>query len=96
MSEEMNEEEFLECERAEARKHDEKVRELEESLKIDLQLENARMARMGAMFVKEKENLNIEKCKKCIHGDTEGGCVTKQEAPFGSFKCCQNEMFEED
>lgn len=39
--------------------------------------------------------LDKEKCKDCIHGDGEGGCITKFEAPFGTFKCDHNEEFEE-
>lgn len=38
--------------------------------------------------------LNLELCKKCIHGDENGNCVTKEESPFGSFICRQNEQFE--
>lgn len=38
--------------------------------------------------------LNIELCKKCIHGDENGNCVTKEESPFNSFICRQNEQFE--
>lgn len=70
---------------------------LEESLKIDLKLENARMNRMGAKFIevsKSDENLDLKLCKKCIHGDGCGKCVTKQEAPFKSFVCLKNEQFE--
>ena len=58
---------------------------LEESLKIDLKLENARMNRMGARFIdvsKSDENLDLKLCKKCIHGDGCGKCVTKQESLF--------------
>ena len=69
---------------------------LEESLKIDLMLENAKMNRMGVINCTSKfENkLDLNKCKKCIHGDENGDCVTKEEAPFGSFICRQNEQFE--
>ena len=71
---------------------------LEESLKIDLKLENARMNRMGAKFItvaESDENLDLELCKKCIHGDGRGKCVTKQESPFNSFVCLKNEQFEQ-
>lgn len=40
--------------------------------------------------------LDKEKCKDCIHGDGDGVCITKFEAPFGTFKCDDNEMFEEE
>lgn len=39
--------------------------------------------------------LDKEKCKDCIHGDGEGGCITKFESPFDVFKCDHNEEFEE-
>lgn len=71
---------------------------LEESLKIDLQLENARMNRMGARFVsvsKSDENLDLELCKKCLHGDGYGKCITRQQSPFNSFICLKNEQFQE-
>ena len=71
---------------------------LEESLKIDLKLENARMNRMGARFItvtESDENLDLELCKKCIHGDGRGKCVTKQESLFNSFVCLKNEQFEQ-
>ena len=72
---------------------------LEESLKIDFMLENARMNRMGAKFVtkdylKTDEKLNFEICKKCIHADAQGKCVTKIEMPFSGFMCLHNERFE--
>ena len=38
--------------------------------------------------------LNIELCKKCIHGNENGDCITKEESPWGSFICRQNEYFE--
>lgn len=38
--------------------------------------------------------LNIELCKKCIHGNENGDCITKEELPFDSFICRQNEYFE--
>ena len=71
---------------------------LEESLKIDLKLENARMNRMGARFItvtESDENLDLELCKKCIHGDGRGKCMTKQESLFNSFVCLKNEQFEQ-
>ena len=69
---------------------------LEESLKIDLMLENAKMKRMGVINFTSKfeNNLDIHKCKKCIHGNENGDCVTKKESPFDSFICRQNEQFE--
>lgn len=39
--------------------------------------------------------LDKEKCKNCIYGDGDGGCTTKFESPFGTFKCEHNEEFEE-
>lgn len=38
--------------------------------------------------------LNIKLCKKCIHSNENGDCVTKEESPFDSFICRQNEQFE--
>ena len=38
--------------------------------------------------------LDIELCKKCIHGDENGDCITKEESLLGSFICRQNEQFE--
>ena len=69
---------------------------LEESLKIDLMLENAKMNRMGIIncTLKFENKLDLNKCKKCIHGNENGDCVTKEEAPFGSFICRYNEQFE--
>lgn len=35
-----------------------------------------------------------EKCLNCANCDIDGKCIAKQEAPFGSFVCEHNEMFE--
>ena len=41
------------------------------------------------------EELKEKYCSKCIHGDSEGNCVTKYEMPFDLFICDNGEMFEE-
>ena len=35
-----------------------------------------------------------EKCRFCINCDIDGTCIAKREAPFDSFVCEHNEMFE--
>ena len=35
-----------------------------------------------------------EKCQFCINCDIDGSCIAKREAPFNSFVCEHNEMFE--
>ena len=35
-----------------------------------------------------------EKCQDCVNCDIDGSCIAKLEAPFGSFVCEHNEMFE--
>lgn len=42
------------------------------------------------------KELDKEMCKECIHGDGEGGCITKKESPFGAFTCNGNEEFEKN
>lgn len=41
------------------------------------------------------DKLDIDMCRRCIHGDGEGSCITKQEMPFNSFICNNNESFEQ-
>ena len=33
-------------------------------------------------------------CPKCINSDGDCHCITKEEAPFGTFICENGEMFE--
>ena len=35
-----------------------------------------------------------EKCLNCVNCDIDGTCIAKHEAPFGSFVCEHNEMYE--
>lgn len=35
-----------------------------------------------------------QKCLDCINCDIDGTCIAKREAPFDSFVCEHNEMFE--
>ena len=35
-----------------------------------------------------------QKCLECANCDIDGSCIAKKEAPFDSFVCEHNEMFE--
>lgn len=41
-----------------------------------------------------ESRMKKDMCPKCINSDGDGHCITKEEAPFGTFICENGEMFE--
>ena len=70
---------------------------LEESIKYDDMYTNAKIRSLDktAYFESHKDN-NREICKKCVHGDEKGNCVTRYESPFNSFGCIKNNQFSKE
>lgn len=61
-------------------------------------------ARFGAAYGKGDQTITVHTdyssewkknmCPKCINSDGDCHCITKEEAPFGTFICENGEMFE--
>ena len=68
---------------------------LEESIEFDDKYTNAKIRGLDKTAYFESHGSNdTELCKKCIHGDNKGGCITRNEYPFNSFGCIKNNQFE--
>lgn len=67
---------------------------LGESIDFDDKYTNAKISGLDrTAYFESHGNNNKEICKKCIHGDNKGGCVTRYESPFNSFGCIKNNQF---
>ena len=65
------------------------------SIDFDDKYTNAKISGLDrTAYFESHGNNNTEICKKCIHGDNKGGCVTRYESPFNSFGCIKNNQFE--
>lgn len=61
-------------------------------------------ARFGVVYGKGDQTITVHTdyspewkknmCPKCINSDRDCHCITKEEAPFGTFICENGEMFE--
>lgn len=60
---------------------------LGESIDFDDKYTNAKISGldMTAYFESHRNN-DTEICKKCIHGDNKGGCVTRYESPLSAIQ----------
>ena len=68
---------------------------LEESIEFDDNSTNAKIRGLDkTAYFESHGNNDTEICKKCIHGDNKGGCVTRYESPFNSFGYIKNNQFE--
>ena len=68
---------------------------LKESIEFDDKYTNAKIRGLDkTAYFESHGNNDTEICKKCIHGDNKGGCVTRHESPFNSFGCIKNNQFE--